>query len=64
MHPNPIFHDADAARNLNFARDRGFGLLVTNAFCERVALLRTFQGFDISGYCAGALCCNRSSMFR
>lgn len=27
MHPNPIFHDADASRNLGFARDRGFGVL-------------------------------------
>lgn len=27
MHPNPIFHDADAAQNLNFARERGFGTL-------------------------------------
>ena len=27
MHPNPIFHDADDARNLNFARERGFGVL-------------------------------------
>ncbi|MCR8826808.1 FMN-binding negative transcriptional regulator [Pseudosulfitobacter koreensis] len=31
MHPNPIFHDADAARNLAFARDRGFGVLAINA---------------------------------
>lgn len=27
MHPNPIYHDADAARNLGFARERGFGIL-------------------------------------
>ncbi len=31
MHPNPVFHDADAARNLAFARDRGFGVLAMNA---------------------------------
>ncbi|ASM73793.1 MULTISPECIES: FMN-binding negative transcriptional regulator [Roseobacteraceae] len=31
MHPNPVFHDADAARNLAFARDRGFGVLAVNA---------------------------------
>lgn len=31
MHPNPIFHDADAARNLDYARERGFGMLATNA---------------------------------
>ena len=30
MHPNPIFHDADAARNLGFARERGFGVLAVN----------------------------------
>ena len=27
MHPNPAFHDADAAQNLAFARERGFGTL-------------------------------------
>ncbi|MEP3442445.1 MAG: FMN-binding negative transcriptional regulator [Sulfitobacter sp.] len=27
MHPNPVFHDADTARNLAFARARGFGVL-------------------------------------
>ena len=27
MHPNPVYHTADAARNLGFARDRGFGVL-------------------------------------
>lgn len=27
MHPNPIFHDAETAQNLNFARARGFGVL-------------------------------------
>ena len=31
MHPNPVYHTADAARNLNFARDRGFGVLAINA---------------------------------
>lgn len=31
MHPNPIYHDADAARNLAYARERGFGVLATNA---------------------------------
>jgi len=30
MHPNPIFHDADAARNLDYARAIGFGTLVVN----------------------------------
>lgn len=30
MHPNQIFHDADVQRNLDFARDRGFGVLATN----------------------------------
>ncbi|MGJ8543847.1 MAG: FMN-binding negative transcriptional regulator [Sulfitobacter sp.] len=28
MHPNPIFHDADSQKNLSFARDVGFGMLV------------------------------------
>lgn len=27
MHPNPIFHTAEAAQNLAYARDRGFGVL-------------------------------------
>ncbi len=31
MHPNPVFHDADAARNIAFARERGFGTLAVNA---------------------------------
>lgn len=30
MHPNPVFHDADAQRNLGFARERGFGVLAVN----------------------------------
>lgn len=31
MHPNPIYHDADTAKNIAFARERGFGVLVANA---------------------------------
>jgi transcriptional regulator len=31
MHPNPIFHDADAARNIAFARERAFGVLAVSA---------------------------------
>lgn len=27
MHPNPVYHDADAAQNLAFARERAFGVL-------------------------------------
>ncbi len=27
MHPNPVYHDADAAQNIGFARDRAFGVL-------------------------------------
>lgn len=30
MHPNPIYHSADAARNLGYARDRAFGVLAIN----------------------------------
>jgi transcriptional regulator len=30
MHPNPIFHDADAVQNLDYARNRGFGVLAVN----------------------------------
>ncbi len=30
MHPNPIYHDADALKNLAFARNRGFGILAAN----------------------------------
>lgn len=30
MHPNQVFHTADAAQNLNFARDRGFGVLAVS----------------------------------
>ncbi len=31
MHPNPIYHTADAARNIAFARERGFGVLAACA---------------------------------
>ncbi|KIC09368.1 negative transcriptional regulator [Leisingera sp. ANG-M1] len=31
MHPNPIFHDAETAQNLGFARDRGFGVLAVSS---------------------------------
>jgi len=31
MHPNPIFRKADAARNIAFVRERGFGVLAINA---------------------------------
>jgi transcriptional regulator len=31
MHPNPVFHDADTARNIAFARARAFGVLAINA---------------------------------
>ncbi|HBM38863.1 MAG TPA: negative transcriptional regulator, partial [Sulfitobacter sp.] len=27
MHPNPVYHDADTAKNIAFARDRSFGVL-------------------------------------
>lgn len=27
MHPNPVYHTADAARNIAWARDRAFGIL-------------------------------------
>ena len=30
MHPNPIFHDADDARNLDFVRRAGLGVLAVN----------------------------------
>ena len=30
MHPNKTYHDADALRNLGFARERAFGVLVVN----------------------------------
>ena len=30
MHPNPVYHDADDAQNLAFARERGFGVLAVN----------------------------------
>lgn len=30
MHPNPIYHDADAAHNLDYAREVGFGVLAVN----------------------------------
>lgn len=31
MHPNPAFRQVDQARNIAFARDRGFGTLCVNA---------------------------------
>ncbi|MFY0308495.1 FMN-binding negative transcriptional regulator [Leisingera sp. D0M16] len=30
MHPNPVFHDADTAQNLGFARERAFGVLAVS----------------------------------
>ena len=30
MHPNPVFHDADDKKNLNFARERGFGVVAVS----------------------------------
>ena len=30
MHPNPIYHHAEAQQNLDFARERGFGMLAIN----------------------------------
>lgn len=30
MHPNPVFHTQDAARNLAYARERAFGVLAVN----------------------------------
>lgn len=30
MHPNPVFHTADAQANIAFARDRGFGVLAVS----------------------------------
>ena len=30
MHPNPVYHDADHAKNIAFARDRSFGVLAAN----------------------------------
>lgn len=30
MHPNPVYHTAEAAQNLDFARERGFGVLSVN----------------------------------
>ncbi|MFW8633776.1 FMN-binding negative transcriptional regulator [Cribrihabitans pelagius] len=30
MHPNPVFHDADDAANLSFARERAFGVLAVS----------------------------------
>ena len=31
MHPNPVFHDQTALRNLDFARGRAFGILAVNS---------------------------------
>lgn len=30
MHPNPVFHDVDTAKNIAFARQRAFGVLMVN----------------------------------
>lgn len=30
MHPNPIFHKAEAQQNLSFSADQGFGMLAVN----------------------------------
>jgi transcriptional regulator len=37
MHPNPVFHTADAQKNLAFARDRAFGVLAVQS--EAVPML-------------------------
>ncbi|PIL18863.1 hypothetical protein P775_17630 [Puniceibacterium antarcticum] len=37
MHPNPIFHSADHAKDISLARDRGFGVLAVST--ETVPLL-------------------------
>ncbi len=34
MHPNPIFHTESDARNIAFARERGFGILAVNGTQE------------------------------
>lgn len=34
MHPNPVFHTADTAENLAFARDRAFGVLAVTGEAE------------------------------
>lgn len=48
MHPNPVFHDADARQNLDFARERGFGILAVNAgeelFLSHVPFLLSTDG--------------------
>ncbi|MEQ6249369.1 FMN-binding negative transcriptional regulator [Sulfitobacter sp. HNIBRBA3233] len=31
MHPNPVYHDAEKARNLAFAAERGFGTLAVSS---------------------------------
>ena len=30
MHPNPVFHDVNVAKNISFARSRAFGVLALN----------------------------------
>ena len=30
MHPNPVFHDVDSAKNIAFARKRAFGVIALN----------------------------------
>ena len=30
MHPNQVYHRADAQRNLDFARERAFGVLAVS----------------------------------
>jgi transcriptional regulator len=39
MHPNPVYHTADATQNLRFARDRGFGVLAVSGGADGLPLL-------------------------
>ncbi|MFW8593947.1 FMN-binding negative transcriptional regulator [Cribrihabitans neustonicus] len=39
MHPNPVFHDADDAANLAFARERAFGVLAVSGGAAETPML-------------------------
>lgn len=49
MHPNPVYRGVDAARNLGFARERGFGVLTIAGAEEPLASHIPFVMDDAGG---------------
>jgi transcriptional regulator len=56
MHPNPAFRKTDAARNITFARQRGFGVLTMNGeampLAAHIPFLLSEDGTTLEGHLA------------